>query len=301
MNGIEIKDLDFAYNKKEPILRQVNMNVPQGSIYGFLGANGAGKTTTLKLILNLIKNKSKGSIKVLGEDIATYYPTYLNHIGSLIENASIYGHLTAKENLKLWSNYYDLDSKRGDEVLEIIGLEKSSKKKVKNFSTGMKQRLGLGISIIHDPEILILDEPTNGLDPMGINNLREFLQNLRSQGKTILISSHILSEIEKLVDHIGIIKNGSILFEGTIEKLSELALSDTKVMVSVDDLEKAQLILTDLYSSSIDEGQLHVSISSRDDINQIVRLIIDNEIGIHEIHQPKKTLENIFMNLVNES
>ena len=301
MNGIEINELDFAYKQKELILSQVTMNVPQGCIYGFLGANGAGKTTTLKLILNLLKNKSKGTIKVLGKEVNMHYPSYLGHIGSLIENASIYSHLTAKENLKIWSNYYDLQPKRNDEVLEIIGLENVSKKKVRNFSTGMKQRLGLGISIMHNPEILILDEPTNGLDPMGINNLREFLQNLRDEGKTILISSHILSEIEKLVDRIGIIKNGSILFEGTIERLSTLAMSGSKVIVSIDNVEKAKQILQGHFATEIEGDQLYVSTSSQDDINHIVRLIIDNNLKLYEVQQPKKTLETIFMNLVKEA
>ena len=301
MNGIEINELDFAYKQKELILSQVTMNVPQGCIYGFLGANGAGKTTTLKLILNLLKNKSKGTIKVLGKDVNMHYPSYLGHIGSLIENASIYSHLSAKENLKIWSNYYDLQPKRTDEVLEIIGLENVSKKKVRNFSTGMKQRLGLGISIMHNPEILILDEPTNGLDPMGINNLREFLQNLRDEGKTILISSHILSEIEKLVDRIGIIKNGSILFEGTIERLSTLAMSGSKVIVSIDNVEKAKQILQGHFATEIEGHQLYVSTSSQDDINHIVRLIIDNNLKLYEVQQPKKTLETIFMNLVKEA
>ena len=301
MNGIEINELDFAYKQKELILSQVTMNVPQGCIYGFLGANGAGKTTTLKLILNLLKNKSKGTIKVLGKDVNMHYPSYLGHIGSLIENVSIYSHLTAKENLKIWSNYYDLQPKRTDEVLEIIGLENVSKKKVRNFSTGMKQRLGLGISIMHNPEILILDEPTNGLDPMGINNLREFLQNLRDEGKTILISSHILSEIEKLVDRIGIIKNGSILFEGTIERLSTLAMSGSKVIVSIDNVEKAKQILQGHFATEIEGDQLYVSTSSQDDINHIVRLIIDNNLKLYEVQQPKKTLETIFMNLVKEA
>ena len=301
MNGIEINELDFAYKQKELILSQVTMNVPQGCIYGFLGANGAGKTTTLKLILNLLKNKSKGTIEVLGKDVNMHYPSYLGHIGSLIENASIYSHLSAKENLKIWSNYYDLQPKRTDEVLEIIGLENVSKKKVRNFSTGMKQRLGLGISIMHNPEILILDEPTNGLDPMGINNLREFLQNLRDEGKTILISSHILSEIEKLVDRIGIIKNGSILFEGTIERLSTLAMSGSKVIVSIDNVEKAKQILQGHFATEIEGDQLYVSTSSQDDINHIVRLIIDNNLKLYEVQQPKKTLETIFMNLVKEA
>jgi len=185
--------------------------------------------------------------------------------------------------------------------LEIVGLENASNKKVKTFSTGMKQRLGLGISIIHNPEILILDEPTNGLDPMGINNLRKFLQNLRDQGKTILISSHILSEIEKLVDRIGIIKNGSIAFEGTIGRLSELAMSDSRITIRVNDLDKCQKIISSQFSTEIDGSQLHISIASQDDINAIVRLIIDNDIGLYEVQQPKKTLETIFMNLIKES
>ena len=301
MNAVEIHELDFAYKKKAPILNKVNMIVPQGCIYGFLGANGAGKTTTLKLILNLLKNKSKGTIKVLGQDIGIHYPSYLSQIGSLIENASLYSHLTAKENLKLWCNYFDIAPVRVDEVLEIIGLQNSSMKNVRDFSTGMKQRLGLGISIMHNPEIYILDEPTNGLDPLGINNLRHFLQNLRNEGKTILISSHILSEIEKLVDYIGIIKNGSILFEGTIERLNELAMSNTKVIVKVDEIKRSESILKEHFTTTIQGNHLHISTSSKDDINRIVRLIIDHDIRLHEVRQPKKTLETIFMNLVKES
>jgi len=273
------------------------MNVPVGSIYGFLGPNGAGKTTTLKLMLNLLKNKRKGSISVLGNDISTHYPAYLEQIGSLIEEASLYSHLTAKQNLKIWSNYYKSTFSRIEEVLKIIGLAHTANKKVRDFSTGMKQRLGLGISIMHDPEILILDEPTNGLDPLGINELRELLQKLRNQGKTILLSSHILSEVEKLVNHVGIIKNGSIVFEGTLDQLNKMTMLESNIKVLVDDTESAIQLLQNQYSTQIIDDHLLISITSKKDINHIVRMLIDNDIQLYEIIQPKINLETIFMKL----
>lgn len=297
MNAIEVMDLDFSYSRGENLLKNVSMKIPQGGIYGFLGPNGAGKTTTLKLILNLLKNNSKGKISVLGNDIASEYPNYLNHIGSLIEEASIYSHLTAKENLKIWSNFHDTASNRIEEVLEIIGLSTSMNKKVKTFSTGMKQRLGIGISIMHDPQILILDEPTNGLDPLGIKDLRKLLRNLTTEGKTILLSSHILSEVEKLVDQIGIIKQGSIIYEGSLEQLNSTTMLDSNVIVKVDKNELAKQVLEKHFPTKIIEGQLSISTSSQNEINQIVRLIIDNEIMLFELIRPKKNLETIFMKL----
>ena len=297
MNAIEVMDLDFSYSRGENLLKNVSMKIPQGGIYGFLGPNGAGKTTTLKLILNLLKNNSKGKISVLGNDIASEYPNYLNHIGSLIEEASIYSHLTAKENLKIWSNFHDTASNRIEEVLEIIGLSTSKNKKVKTFSTGMKQRLGIGISIMHDPQILILDEPTNGLDPLGIKDLRKLLRNLTTEGKTILLSSHILSEVEKLVDQIGIIKQGSIIYEGSLEQLNSTTMLDSNVIVKVDKNELAKQVLEKHFPTKIIEGQLSISTSSQNEINQIVRLIIDNEIMLFELIRPKKNLETIFMKL----
>ena len=296
MNAIEINNLDFSYRAKESILQNINMHIPKGCIYGFLGSNGAGKTTTLKLILNLLKNKSQGEIQVMGKDVSNNYPNYLHHVGSLIEDASIYKHLNARKNLEIWRNYYNVEKTRIDEVLEIIGLP-DTKKKTRDFSTGMKQRLGLGIAMIHNPDILILDEPTNGLDPMGINDLRLLLNRLRDNGKTILLSSHILSEVEKIVDQIGIIKNGSIAFEGTVDQLKSMAAEDAIVMVSVDNIEKASMLLSKKYEVTMIADYIQVSISSKEDINDIAKELINNGLHIYELNRPKNDLENVFMKL----
>ncbi len=297
MNAIEIKNLDFSYSTKEILLQDVNMTVPQGKIYGFLGVNGAGKTTLLKLILNLLKLKTNGSIKVLGKEIHEHYPSYLSQIGSLIEEASIYKHLTAKENLKIWSNFHYTPASKIEEVLDVIGLTHATNKKVEAFSTGMKQRLGIGISLMHDPSILILDEPTNGLDPIGINNLRDLLQKLSAQGKTILLSSHILSEVEKLVDHVGILKQGSIIYEGTLKELNNSTLLGSSITAKVDNVEFAKQQLAPLFKSQIIDGQLQIPIDSPSDINRAVRILLDNDIQLQELTQVKKSLESIFLKL----
>ncbi|MDA8693420.1 ABC transporter ATP-binding protein [Saprospiraceae bacterium] len=297
MNAIEINQLNFSYNKKEPLLHDVSMSVPQGGIYGFLGPNGAGKTTTLKLILNLLKHKGNGTINILGIDTSKHYPAYLKEIGSLVEDPSIYHHLTAKANLKIWSNYYNCEANRVEEVLEIIGLTHAANKKVQAFSTGMKQRLGIGIAILHDPKILILDEPTNGLDPIGINDLRMLMHKLTSDGKTIILSSHILSEVEKIVDHVGIIKDGRIIYEGPLEQLNNRTNIKSKITIYVDNCEKAKKYLEKHFPTIVMDDQLQVDINSRKDINQIVRIIIDNDIQLYELIKPKINLETIFMNL----
>ncbi|MFK8056068.1 MAG: ABC transporter ATP-binding protein [Saprospiraceae bacterium] len=297
MNAIEIENLDFSYSTKETLLQNVNMTVPQGSIYGFLGVNGAGKTTLLKLILNLLKSKGKGSIKVLGKDTQTHHPQYLSQIGSLIEEASIYKHLTAKENLKLWSNYHNTAASKIEEVLETVGLSHATNKKVQAFSTGMKQRLGIGITLMHEPKILILDEPTNGLDPIGINDLRDLLHTLSAQGKTIILSSHILPEVEKLVDHVGILKQGSIIYEGTLKELNNSTLLGSSITARVENVELAKQHLDTHFNTTIVDGQLKISIETPTDINRAVRLLIDNDIQLHELTQEKKSLESIFLNL----
>lgn len=297
MNAIEINQLNFSYSKKEPLLYDVNMNIPQGGIYGFLGPNGAGKTTTLKLILNLLKNNDRNAIKVFGKDTSKHYPAYLKEIGSLIEEASLYQHLSAKENLKLWSNLYGAPTNRVEEVLEIVGLSHAVNKKVRTFSTGMKQRLGIGIAIMHNPQILILDEPTNGLDPIGIKDLRKLMRNLTSEGKTILLSSHILSEVEKMVDHVGIIKEGHVIYEGTLEDLNSSSIMTSTVLIKVDNTALAKKHLEKRFSLEVNEDQILLSIHSKNEINQMVKLIIDNDIMLYEVIQPKHDLETIFMNL----
>lgn len=199
MNCIETEQLSFQYSKNEMIINNIDLKVPQSSIYGFLGPNGAGKTTTLKLLLGLLKQNT-GSIKIFEQPFENNRIEILKKIGSLIEAPSFYSHLTAIENLRILQRVFQCSKSRIYEVLDIVGLSSVSKKKTINFSFGMKQRLGIAIALLHSPELLILDEPTNGLDPNGIIEIRELLIKLQKENNiTILVSSHLLSEVEKIV------------------------------------------------------------------------------------------------------
>lgn len=201
----------FGY---QTALDNISLSIPKASIYGFLGANGAGKTTTLRLLLGLIK-KQKGKITLFENDLMANRISMLKKIGSLIEQPSLYSHLSGKENLHVFGLAYPCSRKRIDETIKTVGLTAEADKKVKAYSLGMKQRLAIAIALLHDPELLILDEPTNGLDPNGIIDVRNLIKKLNSEGRTIIVSSHLLSEVEKVATHVGIIHNGKIVFEGT--------------------------------------------------------------------------------------
>src|ERR687890_745421 len=202
---VETVNLTHKFSEAETALNLVNLRVIEGGIYGFLGPNGAGKTTTLKLILGLLR-KQHGEIYVFGKPFKENRVEALRRVGSMIESPSIYGHLTAAENLQILQKVYGCPKGRIAEVLELVGLARTGRKRASQFSLGMKQRLGLALALLHSPSLLILDEPTNGLDPNGILEIRGLLQSLnRDHGITILISSHLLAETEKLVTHVGII------------------------------------------------------------------------------------------------
>lgn len=223
MYTIEIKDLTYRYSKEETILNNISLQVPEGCIYGFLGPNGAGKTTTLRLILGLLK-KQKGSIRLFNQSFDDHRIEILKRTGSLIESPSLYAHLTALENLTVLQKIYQCPTTRIKEVLDLVGLSNTGRKKAGKFSLGMKQRLSIAMALLPAPSLLILDEPTNGLDPGGIVEIRELLKKLNKQHQlTIVISSHLLSEIEKLVTHTGIIHRGRMVFQGPLEKLYELS------------------------------------------------------------------------------
>jgi len=201
-----------------PVLNKIDLRVPEGSIFGFLGPNGAGKTTTLRLMLGLLK-KQEGEISVFGKPFAANRVAVLSKVGSLIESPSVYAQLTAAENLRVLQKVYRCPVERIAHVLQLTGLADTGKKKAGRFSLGMKQRLGIAVALLNDPSLLILDEPTNGLDPEGIIEMRELFRTLNSQGVTILLSSHLLAEMEKLITHAGIIHKGQLLFQGTLEEL----------------------------------------------------------------------------------
>lgn len=204
--------------KDQIAVNDVSLSIKRGSIFGLLGPNGAGKSTTLKMITGILKPTGG---EILFEN-HKWMRKDLEHIGALIENPAIYSNLSAMENLKVACTLYGLPNSRAHEVLHIIGLEHVGKKKVKNYSTGMKQRLGLGMAIINNPRLLILDEPTNGLDPIGIEELRELIRSFPARGITVILSSHILTEVAQVADEIAIISNGVIGYEGEVDREQDL-------------------------------------------------------------------------------
>lgn len=210
---IQTKNLNKTY-KKQDANKDISLSVPKNSIYGLLGPNGAGKSTLLKMLTGMI-NPTSGEI-IYNEK--TWSRNDLLEIGALIENAPIYENLTARENLKIRTLLYNLPESRIEEVLELVQLTNTGKKKAGKFSMGMKQRLGIAIALLNNPKLLILDEPTNGLDPIGIGDLRELIKSFPRKGITVILSSHILSEVEQIADYIGIIANGQLWYQEKIQK-----------------------------------------------------------------------------------
>jgi ABC-type multidrug transport system ATPase subunit len=300
-HAIETVDLTHKFSDREIALNRVNLQVLEGSIYGFLGPNGAGKTTTLKLILGLLKKQS-GEILVFGKAFEKDRVEILRQTGTLIESPSIYGHLTAVENLRILQKIYQCPKARIGEVLDLVGLAQTGSKKAHHFSLGMKQRLSIAIALLHDPSLLILDEPTNGLDPNGILEIRELLQNLNQTGGiTILISSHLLSEIEKLVTHIGIINQGRLLFQGTLADLISKRQQNSFIVFETSNDSKTQKILSGFgVNSRIEAGKIAIPILEKEKIAAINRQLVENNIEVYQISKIENDLEKIFFDVISE-
>ena len=298
---IETIDLTHKFSAGETALSFVNLRVIENSIYGFLGPNGAGKTTTLKLILGLLKKQS-GEISVFGKPFETNRVETLRRIGSMIESPSIYGHLTAVENLKILQKVYGCPRARIVEVLELVGLEKTGGKRASQFSLGMKQRLSIAIALLHSPTLLILDEPTNGLDPNGILEIRELLQNLNvNHGITILISSHLLSEIEKLVTHVGIINGGKILFQGTLAELMNKRRQNSFIVFETSDDAKTFKIISDFgLSAQAEPGRIAIPILEKHQIALINQKLVESGVEVYQIGKIENDLEKIFFDVISE-
>ncbi len=295
---IKIENLNFSYQKGTKILNNLSIEVPRGSIFGFLGANGAGKTTTIRILLGLCKADS-GQIFIDGKPFSnTNYLQYKN-IGAMIEEPSLYGHLSGKENLQFLSKYYDIKPNRIEEVLQMVSLTEAQNKKVKNYSLGMKQRLGIAQSILHNPEILILDEPLNGLDPRGIKEIRELLFKLRNEGKTIFISSHLLSEVEKSCDYFCIIDQGTQVFSEKVSNMQRMLSQNIEYQIECSDIEKAQLLLSKngLKTEIINHTQLIVNLSDDKIIATYVKEMITEGIDLFEVKKKENSLEDIFLKI----
>lgn len=299
MESIITKNLSYTIGSKT-ILNDINLNVPSGSIYGYLGRNGAGKSTTIKLLLGLLEEK-EDKIFIQNKSLQKEHIDILSATGNLIESPCFYTKLSVFENLKYLDIIYGKGTKRIDEVLELVDLHKDKKKKASALSMGMKQRLGIAMAIFHDPQLLILDEPLNGLDPQGIFEMRKLFQHLNDQGKTIFLSSHILSELEKTATHIGIIEGGKMIFQGTKNEL--LSRVEREVLIQVHDSEKATTILQSSNFSVLknDLNKISVKINDDQEFNSLLKILIQNEIEIYEIESQNANLEQIFINLISNS
>lgn len=289
---IETKNLSKSFTN-ELSVDSLSITVKENEIYGFLGPNGAGKSTTMKMLLGLL-SPSGGEIKLFGNTLKNNEMELLKNVGSLIEEPSYYSNLTGYENLKLVQKLLKLPKENIDKVLQIVKLEKQKDKLVKNYSLGMKQRLGIALAIIKFPKLLILDEPTNGLDPSGIHEIRELIKSLpKDYGMTVIISSHLLSEIEQMATTIGIINHGKLLFEGSIEELEE----DERYLFETDNDDRARFLLLESGFKISNSKELILEETNKNYISSGIRLLVEERINIYQVRKIQKTLEEKFLEL----
>ncbi len=298
---LQTDNLNFGFNKNTPIVQNLNLAIEKGSIYGFLGPNGAGKTTTIRLILGLLTPQID-AIRVFGESMSHNRIGILGRVGSLIENPSLYEHLTGYENLEATRLIKGVSKNRIGEVLELVRLTNDAKRKVKEYSLGMKQRIGLAVALLSEPDLLILDEPTNGLDPNGMIEIRELLIDLnKNHGTTIFLSSHLLSEIEKMATHVGIINKGKLLFQGTIKTLQEMKSNSAVLQLQTSDNEATTKILSQNFTVNIvDEKTLSTPFQDRSQAASINRLLVQNGIDVYQLHVANQDLEQLFLDITNQ-
>jgi len=278
--------------RRKKIIKDVSFEIREGEILGFIGPNGAGKTTTIKLIIGLQKLDS-GTIEINGYNIKTNFEKAIERVGTIVENPDLYMYMSGYDNLKVVANLYKgIDKKRIDEVVKLVGLENRIKDKVSKYSLGMRQRLGIAQAILHKPNLLILDEPTNGLDPEGIKQVRDLIKDLATREKmSIMISSHNLSEIENVCNKICIIQSGEILEETGIEEIKKETTNDEYV-IEVDSSEDAINILEN--AEKISETKISIKVT-KEQVPEIINKLVKNKIKIYGVIQNEISLEEAFL------
>ncbi|MCM0648023.1 ABC transporter ATP-binding protein [Clostridium swellfunianum] len=294
---VQIKNLKKNIGKKQ-IIKGISFDVYGGEVFGFLGPNGAGKTTTIRMLLGLI-SITEGEIYIESHSITKDFEKAIAHVGGIVENPDMYKHLSGYKNLVHYARMYtNVRKERIDEVIRLVGLENRVNDKVKTYSLGMRQRLGLAQALLHSPSLLVLDEPTNGLDPAGIHELRNLLRDLaHKENIAVFVSSHLLSEMELMCDRVGIIQNGSLVDIQTLTDMLQDEKTSSIVAFNVTPLDKAKEILENLSSSykpAIKENEIEVSIET-EDIPVIVEKLVEQKIRIYGIYKPTRNLEAKFL------
>lgn len=300
MEVISSKGLTKRY-KNVMALSDVNITVKEGDIYGFLGPNGAGKTTTIRLVLDLI-SPTEGRVEVFGVDVSTGISEVLPRIGSVLGDPSFYPHLSGRENLKLFRSLLSPgDNLTVEEGLELVGLKEKADLRFSNFSAGMRRRLALASAYIKDPDLYILDEPTNGLDPKGRVEVREMIERLGGEGKTVFLSSHLLNEVQEVCSRVGVLKEGRLIDESPV---SELLAETSGVVVTADEEEMNRLgtVLGNIdYVESVDvQGGKALVECPTDRSSDILSELAAEGVEVQEVEKRKRSLEDVFMELTGE-
>lgn len=287
---LKCENLCKKFGKKQ-ILKNVSLELKQGDILGFIGPNGAGKTTTIKLILGL-QSIDSGSVTIKGYNIQKEFEKAIVNVGTIVENPDLYMYMTGYQNLKLIKNMYkNVDDKRIDEVVKLVGLEQRINDKVSKYSLGMRQRLGIAQAILHEPEVLILDEPTNGLDPEGIKELRDLLKELaQKENMGILISSHNLAELESFCNKITIIKNGEVVETSEINKVKKV---EESYIIEVKNLDSIEEIIG-IKIEKINENKFRINVG-KEQIPEIVKKLVKAKKEIYLVVEETLSLEDAFL------
>lgn len=288
---LKCENLNKSFGKKK-VLKDVSFTIKKGDILGFIGPNGSGKTTTIKLILGL-NSIDSGNVTINGFDIKKDFESAIKGVGAIVENPDMYMYLSGYENLKLVANMYNVSSSKIDEVVKLVKLEGRIKDKVSKYSLGMRQRLGIAQALINSPNLLILDEPTNGLDPEGIKELRDLLKNLaKKENIAVLISSHNLAELDSFCNKVCIIQNGTIIESNEVKKLKKEVSNSTYIF----EVSNSTLVNNVIDNIKVLDST-HFSIKSKkEEIPNIITKLINNNILIYEVYENKISLEEAFLN-----
>ena len=297
---LEVKNVSKYFGKSK-VVDNLSFEVKEGEILGFLGPNGAGKTTTIKMILGLLAI-DEGSIKINGYDIKKNFEKAMEYIGGIVENPDMYGYMSAVDNLKLYAKVRDINYSEVYKTLDLVGLQRSMNQKVSKYSLGMKQRAGLALVLLHSPKVLILDEPTNGLDPVGIKDLRNILKSLvKEHNIAVLVSSHILSEMEQMCDRVVVINNGKFVKTQSLNSVDNNIDETIRYEIKVKQLDKAKSVLKNVVKGKLEiENDKLIVVLKKDEISKIIKELVLNEVDVETVHESENTLENIFFDVTEE-
>jgi ABC-type multidrug transport system ATPase subunit len=297
--ALGLSAVTYTYPKSRSGVRDVTLAVPSGSIYGLLGVNGAGKTTLMRLMIGLLEPQ-RGEVRCMGEDLAADRRARLSHIGSLVETPSVYSHLTGREHLGIFAEYTSAPRRAVDEALDLVGIADAGGRLVGQYSLGMKQRLALATALLHDPSILVLDEPTNGLDPVGIAAMRDLLVLLsRERGKTIVVSSHQLAEVQRTATHVGIVHGGELRFEGTIGELGAATERTLRLRVSSPE-RAAELLGASATAEDLEAGVVRVAAGDEASAAAAIRRLVEAGVDVFEAVPEAGSLERDFLRVVED-